>query len=253
MAENDARVAVAEGARGLDVFHFLHAHDLAAHDARHGEPLDRADGGEEAHDFANALEIAQQGELAQPGVEGVHGLLQEDHDEDDKDRERQGVEDVHHAHEEGVGAAADIAGNRAVGDPDEERDHRGDEADHERDSAAVEQAREEVASELVGAQPVFCGRGSGAAREILVGVAVVEEGRHGDAGEGEHEHEDARDHGQAVAPEAQPRVAPRRVRALGGGGGDGGGRRGAHSNFRRGLSQTCTTSTIRLRAMMSTA
>jgi hypothetical protein len=97
------RRAVAERAGGLDELHLLHRHDLAADDAGHRQPLDGADGDEEQDDVP----------------------AEEHHEQDHENRERQRVDDVHHAHHDGVGLAAEEAGDRAVDDADGQRDERG--------------------------------------------------------------------------------------------------------------------------------
>ena len=103
---------------------------LAAHDARHVEPSDGADGQEDQDEVA-------------PEEDDQH-----DHEED----EGQGVEDVDEAHHHIVGAAAGIAGDRAVGDADHERDQRGKQTDGERDAAGDQRSGEEVAAVGVGAE-----------------------------------------------------------------------------------------------------
>ena len=75
----------------------------------------------------------------------------EDHahrEQDVGDRE----EDVHHAHDEGIGAPAVEAGEEAEGDADEAGQRDRGETDAERDPAPVQDAAQDVASEVVGAE-----------------------------------------------------------------------------------------------------
>lgn len=203
MAEDNAGGAVAEDAGGLDELGFFEADDLAADDAGHGEPFHRADGGEEADDFAESAEVGERGgtehgESAEPVIEVVHGLFEKDHHEDDEDGEREGVEDIDYAHHEAIQAAADVAGEGTVGDADEEGDERGHEADHEGDAAAVEDAGEEVAAVDIGAEPVVGGRGGGTEGEVLFEVGKAEKGGEQEAGGGEDEDDGAAEEGEAI-------------------------------------------------------
>ena len=75
--------------------------------------------------------------------------------EDDAHREqdvRDGEEHVHHAHDEGIGAAPVEAGEEAEGDADQAGERHRREADAERDPAAVEDAAQDVAPEVIGAE-----------------------------------------------------------------------------------------------------
>jgi hypothetical protein len=94
----------------LHIFLALDRQGLAADDARHVEPQDRADGDEHEHEIA-----AEEHD-------------QHDHEED----ERQRVEDVDDPHHDLVDTAAEIAGGRAVGDADNHGDEAGEQADGER-------------------------------------------------------------------------------------------------------------------------
>ena len=92
--------ADAERLGGLDVFLPLDRQGLAADDARHVEPLDRADGDEHQHEVP----------------------AEEHHQHDDEEDEGQGVQDVDDAHHDLVDAPAEIAGRRAVEHADRRRD-----------------------------------------------------------------------------------------------------------------------------------
>ena len=120
----------------------LERNHLAADDAGHREPVDRADDEVEDRDPVDAV----------AGEPVLHVFLAEDREQEDHDEdERHGVEHVDEPHHRVVDAAADVAGDRAVGDADHER-HRGrHEADDERNPRAPEDARQQVAAELVAA------------------------------------------------------------------------------------------------------
>jgi hypothetical protein len=124
---------------------------LAPHDPAHGQPFDRADGGEDQHDVA--LEDRQQ--------------------EDDEEDEGQGIEHVDDAHHEVVDAPAQIAGDGAPGDPDEEADGGGDDADQQRDAQADQQAGEQVTALQVGAEDVHVLEGRRDGAQVRDGAVVV--------------------------------------------------------------------------------
>ena len=86
-----------------------------------------------------------------------------------QDQARKREEDVGDAHQDGVDPAAEIAGDGADQKPDRaDQDHH--EADDvERDARAVDDARVDVAAELVGAEPVRRRRRLQAVGEILGG------------------------------------------------------------------------------------
>ena len=115
---------------------------LAANDAGHRQPVDRADDEVKDRDPADAV-------LREPGLDVflAEDREQKDHDEDERYR----VEDVDEPHHDVVDPAADVAGDRAVGDADHERHGGRDDADDERDARAPEDARQHVAAEFVAA------------------------------------------------------------------------------------------------------
>ena len=187
MAQDDGAARNPGGAGGLDEFLALDGQRLAAHDARHGQPFDGADGGEDEHD-----------------VPLEHGE-QQDHEED----EGQGVQHVDDAHHEIVDAAAEIAGGSAPCDADHQADGGGDDADHERDAQADHQAGQEVAALDVGAEdvPAF-GRGRDGA-EIGYLLVVIDPDHGSEDGD---DHDDAkdphRDDGGLVAEQARAGIIP---------------------------------------------
>ncbi len=80
---------------------------------------------------------------------------------------REGEEDVGDAHQHRIDPAAEIAGDRADGEPDGHHDDRHQHHDGERGARAVERAREDVAPQLVGAEPVRAEGGARRSGEVL--------------------------------------------------------------------------------------
>jgi hypothetical protein len=77
--------------RRLDEFLPLQREHLAAHDARHRQPLDRADRDEQQHEVAAEYR----------------------HQQDHEDRERQRIQDVDDAHHDCVDLAAEVRSDRS--------------------------------------------------------------------------------------------------------------------------------------------
>ena len=136
MADDDAEGADAARARRLDEFLLLDGQGLAAHDARHGQPFHRADRHE------------QQDEIA----------VEHHHQDDDEEDEGQGIKHIHDAHHQLVEAPAQIAGGRAIDNPDHQR-HQGRHQPHRQRHPRPEQhAHEQVAAHRIGAEPVAAAR-----------------------------------------------------------------------------------------------
>ena len=170
--------------------------DLGADDPRHVEPRERADrdeerdqGGDRLDRGANGVDLRGGGIFAGEQVDAQAGELlgqrlergaKQDHD----DQEGHRVEGVDDAHHQGVEPPAGVAGDGAPDDADGHRNQRGDQADGERHAAAVEDAREHIAAEVVGAEPVGAG-----GRQVLVwqvqqvGVGQAREHRADETGE----------------------------------------------------------------------
>ena len=92
--------------------------------------------------------------------------------QDDAGKRLDRVEDDHHAV---VDAAAEVPAKQAEQDPADDRDqHRRDRGD-EGDARAVDDAREQVAAEMVGAEQVILRRSLQHAREVLLCVVVRRE------------------------------------------------------------------------------
>ena len=90
--------------------------------------------------------------------DGDHRVLDagaERRDEGERqDEPREGEEDVGDAHQHRVDQPAGIAGDRADGEADRRGDDRDEDDDEQRDARAVDDAREDVAALVVGAEPV---------------------------------------------------------------------------------------------------
>ena len=82
---------------------------------------------------------------------------QRDHHQDQEER-RDRQEDVGDPHDPGVHAGAEVAGDPAHRGADQDRQHRGEEADLERHPAPPDDAREHVAAVAVRPEPVGAGR-----------------------------------------------------------------------------------------------
>ena len=76
-------------------------------------------------------------------------------DDDREQDRREGHQHVERSHHEAVGEAADVAGEEAERHADGERQRDGAEGDHERDPVPGGDPREDVAAEVVGAEPVL--------------------------------------------------------------------------------------------------
>ena len=74
------------------------------------------------------------------------------------------------AHQDGVEPAAEVAGDRADEQPDRRQDAPTSTTIRERDARAVDDARQDVAAELVGAEPVRGATAAAAGRVRILGV-----------------------------------------------------------------------------------
>ena len=133
VADDDAQVARAQGAGGFDKFAFARGEDLSANQARVADPSSE-------RERENQIEDAG-------AAEGDEGNGEKDSGERE---ERVHQDDV----DEAVDASAVVAGDGA--DDEAEGQRRGDNAasDQHRDACAIDDARENVAAEFVGAEPV---------------------------------------------------------------------------------------------------
>ena len=161
-------------ARRLDELLLAQRQHLAADDPRHVGPArerDHEDDDAEAGlDQAAETAGAAAARLAERAGGGEAGREQQVGDRE---------QDVDAAGDERVDPAAVVAGEEAGDDAEEGREEGRDEGDDQRDAGAVDGPAEDVAAELVDAEPVL-GRGPGRRREERVervGVAVVGVGR----------------------------------------------------------------------------
>ena len=114
------------------------AHELALADRQHV-------GADDARELHPAGDRHHQDHVEEARAE------REDHAHREQDV-GDGEEDVHHAHDERIGASPVEAGQEAEGDPDQAgQRHRG-ETDAERDPAPVEDAAQDVPPEVIGAE-----------------------------------------------------------------------------------------------------
>jgi hypothetical protein len=83
------------------------------------------------------------------------------HRRDDRESQQEigkGEQDLDPAHHHRIEPAAGEAGDRSEHEPAGQRNQHGHHTDQQRDTRAVDHARENVATELVGAEPVFRAR-----------------------------------------------------------------------------------------------
>ena len=102
---------------------------------------------------------------------GVDGLEAERADDDDRQQEaRDRQEHVDEAGQHDVGPAAEEAGEQADQPADDDADHDGDERAGDRRRGAVHDAGEQVAAQVVGAEPVG---GARRARSLSAGTPLT--------------------------------------------------------------------------------
>ena len=151
VADDDAGVREAGRARREHVLEALLHEDLAAHDARVRDPADGRD-----RDDDRALARAEH-----------------EHEREHQHDEREGDDDVDEAHHDRVDEArrSSRPGSRAAV-PMQNGQNTAKNADQQVDAAGVDEPREHVAAELVGAEPVRAARVRVGVQQIL-GVRVV--------------------------------------------------------------------------------
>ncbi len=128
--EDDPCVSHARQPGGINEFAASKAHRYAANVAGEERHVDRGHGDQCVH---------------QAGAQGC----------DDRQRQQdigKGHQHIDNAHDHVVDAPAEIARNDADGRADGGGDHRGGDTDRKRQSGAVQQAAEQIASQMVGAQ-----------------------------------------------------------------------------------------------------
>ena len=191
MTRHDLQITHAECMRRLDEFALLECQHLAAHDARHVQPLHRTDGGVDQEDVAT----------------------EHHHQQDHQEHERQRIHDVDEAHHQVVGASAEVAGDGAVEHADHQTDEGGDQRHRQRDLAAMQGAGQQVAAVDVGAEDVAGGQVRAGADGVPVDL-VEFEGRQpwaDQAGQHDEGHHHQAAHGGAVLLETTPGIAGQAV------------------------------------------
>src|SRR5580704_568474 len=172
VADDDAEIARSESTRGFDEFTFARGEDLSAHQAGVADPASERQCQNQI-EYAGAAERYERNGQQDPGEreEGIH--------QDYVD--------------EAVDASAVVTGNGA---DDEAESERGDDdtASYQHgDTRAVDDARENVAAEFVGAEPVRVGWRVEARRQIY-GGGILRRNPGSEKGE-DHEDDDQHDSG----------------------------------------------------------
>ena len=199
VAEGDPEVPESHGARRLDVLHLADGQHAGADDPGRARNDRNRDGEDDVLD---------------------RRAERRGHDEGE-DEERQSLQDVHDALGDEIGLAADVAGQ----EPDHAAEDRAEQgrrqADDERHPGAVDDARVDVAAEMIGAEPVLAPRRRQALRGVGGDRIVRRELIREDGGEHDHEHDRAagraewflpaepREHGPRAEPSADRRSADR--------------------------------------------
>ena len=135
-----AKARAAHHQRRHHVFLVLLDQRRAAHGARVGGPVRQADR-DDQHDDRRLLVILRRDQAARDA----------EHEKRDQDRRKREL-DIGDAHDERIGAAADIAGHQAERDADRDREHHRGKADQQRHARAEKDRREHVAALIVGAE-----------------------------------------------------------------------------------------------------
>src|SRR6185312_5854586 len=163
VAEHKAEVSGSQRAGGLDEFTLLHRHDLRSHQAGVAHPAGDGEGEDEV--------------LKSWAKEGNDGNRQQNPGECEE-----GVGDVDV--DDGVCDATEEAGCAAEDETENQRNGDDRDGNGQRNPGAVDGAGEDVASELVGAEPVMGGRTHETGIEVELGGVVGGEPR------GEEGHDD---------------------------------------------------------------
>ena len=169
---DDAQVACAQCARGFHEFAFAHRQHLRAHQSRIAHPSANRQRQDQIEDAGP--EKGDKGDRQQYSGERHEGVH---HD------------DVQHA----VGDSAVIAGDGAEDQSQGERGCDHATAHQHRDARAVDDAREDVASQFVGAKPVRSRRAHQSRRQVdLRGILGRNPGRKQSARQKDGDHHEAR-------------------------------------------------------------
>ena len=200
MLDDDSRVGIADGARGLDEFLLLEREELRANEPGHRHPLQDPDDRDD-HDEDPDL-----------GPEHRPQRVAEEIDDDQQERQdREREKEIGEPHERVV-EPAEVARERADRHPERDRDdHRG-QADRDRDASTPERAREDVPAQVVGAERMVGGWPLQRLREVdRVHLGRPDIGADEGRDDEERKHYEP-GHGELVAPELVPRVAPEGAR-----------------------------------------
>src|SRR5216684_3580322 len=209
VADHDPARRRADRARGLDELALLERQDLTPYEPGHADPVDDGDGHEDEQQ--PTLDVSQR------------GVPQRGHDDEEEEQVRERVDDVGDAHEDLVDPAAVVPGREADGHADEEDDRDGHEADEHRDLRRPQEAREDVAAELVAAERIGREREPGPrpdrlherVRRVLLQrilePAELRHERHRHRQDHEEDDDDHPDHRGTIAEESVPRVLPERA------------------------------------------
>ena len=108
MAQHDAGRGDPTDLRGFDKLFTLQAQGLSAHDTRHIQPGNHADGNKDQQDI----------------------LTKKGHQQDDEEHKREGVEDLQQTHHHRIHFAAEITGKRTVQRAEDHRHQRRCHPDH---------------------------------------------------------------------------------------------------------------------------
>ena len=167
MLADDARRARADGARRQNVLVLLDGEDLAADQAGHADPVEKAE-----HDKQRDHVGAQPGQ--DRSVLELQHLVEHHRQKDDDQHIRQGVDDIHDPHHDQVHSAAQISGDTAVEHADDQNDDTGKQAHRQGDPGAVDHADEVVAALFIGAEDM--GEAGSALFDVLLLHLAVGEG-----------------------------------------------------------------------------
>ena len=189
MAHDDAQIAGAERGGGFDVVEPPDGQDM------------RTDGPRVEHPSAERQHAHERERIG-----ADHG-----HDGDGQHDHRESELDIRHAHDDGVGPPAAPAGHEAHEDTRHGGDQHRAHGQGERDSPAVEESREDVPAEVIGAEHVPARAAQAPGRSEALAEARLEriirsQGGGEKAGEDHQPQERAADHHRRIAaPEASDR------------------------------------------------
>ncbi|CRH89818.1 Uncharacterised protein [Chlamydia trachomatis] len=151
-------------------------YDVRPHDPRELGDVDEGDGGDDDDNEADSIARSLQRAAEDENCDGSHRDAGDSHD------------DVKDAHDEFGERLAHDCSDRADDRAEEEGDEHREQADHHRVTPAVQDAREDVAADVIGAEDVGGARGLPLREDLLGGVGGNdrrEEGHEEDEGEDE--------------------------------------------------------------------